>query len=98
MLEDGSAVITDKMAQVLNLQPGDVMEIETDEGWRAVKVQDVAEHYLYHYAYLSPETYRQVYGEPVVYNQIYLERPTARTPPLSKTCAPRCWKRKTLRR
>jgi len=73
MLEDGSAVITDKMAQVLNLQPGDVMEIETDEGWRAVKVQDVAEHYLYHYAYLSPETYRQVYGEPVVYNQIYLK-------------------------
>ena len=36
MLEDGSAVITDKMAQVLDLQPGDVMEIETDEGWRAV--------------------------------------------------------------
>lgn len=72
-LDTGGAVITDKMAQTLDLAPGDVLEIKTDDGWRQIPVAAVTEHYLNHYVYLSQADYEQVFGEPPAYNQLYVK-------------------------
>ena len=72
-IEDGGAIITDKMASTLDLEPGDTLEIKTDDGWAEVTVTAVTEHYLNHYVYLSQDTYESLFGEPPAYNQLYVK-------------------------
>lgn len=72
-LQEGGAVITDKMAETLALAPGDMLEIKTDNGWKTIPVAAVTEHYLNHYVYLSQADYEQVFGEPPAYNQLYVK-------------------------
>ncbi|MBO4288710.1 MAG: ABC transporter permease, partial [Lachnospiraceae bacterium] len=70
-LEPGSAVITEKLAKMLSLSVGDEIIIADSESEKhPVRVSAITENYLYHYVYMLPETYEQLYGEPVSYNEI----------------------------
>ena len=70
-LEPGTAVITEKLARMLSLEVGDQIVIADSESEKhPVRVSAITENYLYHYVYMLPETYEELYGEQVPYNEI----------------------------
>ena len=70
---DEGAVISEKTARMLGLEVGDTVTI-TKEGERSVSVPvtAISENYILHYLFLSPQTYRELYGKDPVYNSLYL--------------------------
>lgn len=73
-MEDGGAVVSEKLAKLLSLEVGDtmyLMESETEK--YPVKITAIAENYLNHYVYLTPATYEQVLGKAPVMNQLFLK-------------------------
>ncbi len=73
-LSDTGVVITEKLATMLEAQAGDTIQIKLSETKACdVYVDAVAENYLFHYIYMTPAFYEQVFAEPPAYNQLYLE-------------------------
>ena len=71
VLEPGTAVITEKLARMLSLSVGDEITVADSESEKhPVKISAITENYLYHYVYILPETYEQLYGKPAEYNEI----------------------------
>ncbi|SHI19785.1 putative ABC transport system permease protein [Sporobacter termitidis DSM 10068] len=70
-LTDDGAVITEKMAELLNLHPGDTFTVEAD-GKYNVKVADIVENYVYHYVYMTPGYYKEVFGRDEKANQAFI--------------------------
>lgn len=60
-LADGSAVITEKLARMLDVKVGDTINIEG--GSLPLKISGIAENYTFHYVYLTRETFNSVFGE-----------------------------------
>lgn len=57
-LPNEGAVITDKLADLLDSDVGDTIVVEpTDSASFEVEITDIAEQYVQHYIYLSPEAY-----------------------------------------
>ena len=56
------AVITEKLAQLLDVGPGDTMILDGDSRVE-VQVADITEHYIQHYVYLSESAYEEVFGQ-----------------------------------
>lgn len=68
-LGDG-LVVTQKLAELMDLQVGDTVTLSEGELDSAeVRVAAIAENYLMHYAFLSPEVYAQTFGEDTYDNQ-----------------------------
>ena len=67
------AVISEKTAKMLGLSVGDEVTIAR-EGRKNVKVliNAITENYVLHYLFLSPETYKELYGEEPEYNRLYV--------------------------
>ena len=72
-LEDGEVIITEKVANLLDLKPLDELTLETDNGIRRVKISHISENYLYHYIYMTENTYKNIYGNLPSYNTLYLQ-------------------------
>ena len=71
-LDDSGVIITEKLASLLDVGVGDTVTItEGDRDPVQVKVTHVAENYFYHYVYMTPEVYRQLYGEDPEYTEIF---------------------------
>lgn len=71
-LDDSGAVLTEKMASELDVEPGDTVIIrDEDKGDLEVKISSVCENYMGHYLYMTPGVYEQVYGEAPDYNCIF---------------------------
>lgn len=65
------AVITEKLAKLLDVVPGDSMTIRSTEGMNyEVEVVEIAENYLTHYIYMSPSYYEMVTGESFSINSV----------------------------
>ena len=72
-LDDNGVIITEKMGQLLNLEPGDTFIIKIDEFTnKEVTVSYVCENYVAHYIYMTPAYYEQVFGEAISYNSLLL--------------------------
>lgn len=72
-LTDHGVIVTEKLARMLDVQPGDSITLKLDDATRKeVTVTAVAENYLYHYIYLTPALYKQLYGEEPNYNELFL--------------------------
>lgn len=70
-LTDDGAVLTEKMAKELEVEPGDTVTIrDEDKGDLEVKITAVCENYMGHYLYMTPGLYEKVYGETPSYNSI----------------------------
>jgi putative ABC transport system permease protein len=70
-LEDDSVIITDKMARMMEVEAGDTITIEVDETTKKeVKVQAVAENYIYHYVYMNEATYASIFEKDATYNKV----------------------------
>lgn len=65
------AVITEKMASELSLSVGDTVTVSAgDEPPREVKISGITENYVYHYIYLTPDTYRTLFEKEPAYHLI----------------------------
>jgi putative ABC transport system permease protein len=63
VLPETGAVVTEKLAELLDLHLGDKLTIFHD-GYYEVTVADIIENYVFHYIYLSPSYYESVFREP----------------------------------
>jgi len=66
MPTDDSIVITEKLAKMLGVSVGDSISFKTSDNSEesaTVKISGIAENYLYHYVYMTPAVYRNLFGE-----------------------------------
>lgn len=63
-IKDTEILITDKLAQLLNVKQGDIITLKNSEGLeRKAKIGNVIENYVSHYIYMSKEFYTNLYSE-----------------------------------
>lgn len=73
-LDDSGAIISEKLAKLLDVSEGDSVYIDIGDMQRVpVKVSHIAENYFFHYIYLSPSLYKTVYGEEADYTEIFMK-------------------------
>ena len=71
-LDDSGAILTEKMATELDVEPGDTVTIrDENRGDLEVEISAVCENYMSHYLYMTPVYYEKVYGEQPDYNSIF---------------------------
>nr|WP_238655549.1 ABC transporter permease [Paenibacillus piscarius] len=68
-LNAGGAVITEKLARLYDLAPGDSLTVldSSNEEFQ-IKVAAVTENYVLHYMYMPPAYYTEVFGKEPAYN------------------------------
>lgn len=55
-------VINEKLVKELNVKKGDAIEMDNGDGARRkVEIADITENYVFHYGYMSPEYYKEIY-------------------------------------
>ncbi len=69
-LQKGQICITDKLAQILGVKKGDTITLKDDDQEKQIVVSDVTENYVYHYGYMTLETYQDLYGDKFETNAI----------------------------
>ena len=62
VLPDDGVVLTEKLAKLLDVEPGDTITLEGDETV-TVRVADVTEHYIQHSVYITDAYYQAVFGQ-----------------------------------
>lgn len=61
-IPDEGVVISEKLAKELNVNIGDAIEIDNSDGARKkVIVSGITENYVFHYAYMSSEYYKDIF-------------------------------------
>ena len=70
-LDDKGAILTEKVAKLLEINVGDKLTIDTDDGEKTVLISAICENYMGHYLYMTSEVYEKTFGEAPVYNSIY---------------------------
>lgn len=69
--DSSGAIITKKLADNLNISPGENITVITDEGHEvSVPVTAIAENYAFHYVYMTKDLYKAVFGTNPLYNYI----------------------------
>ena len=61
VLDDDSAVITEKLSELLDVGLGDAITLSGDSR-RNIEVTDIAENYVYHYVYMTKSHYTALFG------------------------------------
>lgn len=72
-IPENEIVVSEKLAKLLNVKVGDAIQVsigETDK--REIKIGAITENYVFHYIYLSPQLYQQVFNKEPSYNKILL--------------------------
>ncbi len=68
-LPEEGAVLTEKMARLLDVEVGDTVTLSPDGSQSySVQVVDITENYTLNLIYLSPTQYEALWGQPVSYN------------------------------
>lgn len=63
-LSNTGVVLTEKLAKILKVQVGDTITVKDDDSKsHSFKIDNIAENYLQHFIFMSPESYKKVYGE-----------------------------------
>lgn len=70
-IQNDGVVISEKLAELLNLSVGDTLTLECGEKAQA-KVTGIVEHYVRHYVYMSAELYTQLFGTDYVPNELMI--------------------------
>ncbi len=72
----GEVVITDKLAEDYELQVGDTITLQNEElQTLTVKISGINQNFIYNYAYINNETYRQQTGSEPEEKNVYLNVP-----------------------
>ena len=75
VLPDDGVLLTEKMAILLDLEPGDTFVVDGDRRVE-LTVADTIENYIQHYIYMSETYYEQVFGEPAQVNLVLVDYDT----------------------
>lgn len=70
-LNDEGVVLTEKLANILDVTIGEKISITDDDVKSSAKVIGITENYLYNYVYFTPKMYERIYGKRMEYNEIY---------------------------
>lgn len=63
-LPDDGVILTDKLAQLLDVKEGDTITLKgTLENDKKLKVSCITENYISHYIYMTKDMYESIYGE-----------------------------------
>ncbi len=63
-LQEDGVILTDKLAQLLNVKEGDSITLKgTLEDNKKLKVNYITENYVSHYIYMTKDMYENIYGE-----------------------------------
>ena len=73
-LSDDGVVLTEKLASLLDVQPGDTITLDGDSRVE-VRVADVTEHYIQHYVYMTDAYYETVFGTEPRQNLVLVDYP-----------------------
>ncbi|GLG91251.1 FtsX-like permease family protein [Sellimonas catena] len=84
-IQDDGIILTEKMANTLDVSSGDTIYLGADGLEKEVTVTAVCENYMEHYVYMSPELYQELYGEEPDYNSILFDLKDASAQELSQT-------------
>ena len=72
-MRDGEIILTEKLAGMLGVKEKDTVELKQDTTSAfPVRIAAVTENYIYHYAFMTEQTYVSMFGEPPVYNNCYV--------------------------
>ena len=74
ILPDDGVVLTEKLASLLDIQPGDTITLDGDTRVE-VRVADVTEHYIQHYVYMTDAYYQSVFGTEPEQNLVLADYP-----------------------
>lgn len=74
LLPDDGVVLTEKLAKLLGVQPGDTFVLD-GESRAEVRVADITEHYIQHYVYMTDDYYQTLMGQPCENNLILADYP-----------------------
>lgn len=75
-LDDSGIVMAEKTAKQLGVSVGDTVEIVEDDGKnKEARISAICENYVSNYAYMSPGTYRALYGNDAEFNSIFFTTP-----------------------
>jgi putative ABC transport system permease protein len=69
-------VISEKLAELLGVNIGDSITVKTsenDSNPKTVPIAGIAENYVLHYVYMSPELYEKTYNVSVPFNSMYVK-------------------------
>lgn len=73
-LEDGSVIITEKLASLLNAQVGDTINLSKGETKpMEIKISHIIENYMMHYVFMTKNTYESLFSLDTKYNKILLK-------------------------
>ncbi len=72
--EEGKAVITEKLAKLLDAEEGDTIMLINDAGGEvAIEVSGITENYVSHYVYMSDSTFESLMNEKFATNAFLME-------------------------
>ncbi len=74
-ISDDGVIITEKLAKMLGVKEGDTVSFKTEKDGTStaeVKILGVAENYLYHYVYMTPTAYKNLFGDSAALNTLLL--------------------------
>lgn len=63
-ITDGGVVITEKLAELLEVSVGDTVTLDNGDDRVEAAVTDIVENYVYHYVYLTDGCYEALFGQP----------------------------------
>ena len=69
-LSDDGAIVTEKIASMLDLSVGDYITLTKDNKDYKVKISAITEQYLYHYVYMTDSCYKATFGKEPDYNAV----------------------------
>lgn len=70
-LSDEGAILTEKIAKMMDVGVGDTITVENDDfGAVEIPVAAITENYLSHYIYLTPALYEECFGKRPEYNEV----------------------------
>ena len=73
-LEENDVVITEKLAELLDVKEGDNISLKMEgKDEKTLKISKIAQNYIYHYIYISKEYYEELYGEDYLTNIIFVK-------------------------
>ena len=90
-LDDQGMILTEKAGKLLGVSAGDSVEMTGEHSGVKILINRICENYMSHFAYMTENMYRKLYGEKPQYNSI-LYRVTDRDESIAEKAGERAMK------
>lgn len=69
-LSDEGAVISEKLSEILGVKAGDTLDVKEDDQIFSIPVAAIAENYVEHFIYITPQLYHEIFRKEVSFNTV----------------------------